>query len=51
MKFSHLYFLFYRFTGTIVGVEDADSNRWKNSKWRCLKVVFKSLMVVCITAI
>ncbi|XP_059442328.1 auxin response factor 2A [Corylus avellana] len=27
-----------RFTGTIVGVEDADPNRWKTSKWRCLKV-------------
>ncbi|XP_006855394.2 auxin response factor 2 isoform X2 [Amborella trichopoda] len=27
-----------RFTGTIVGVEDYDSNRWPASKWRCLKV-------------
>ncbi|KAG2675371.1 hypothetical protein I3760_12G001300 [Carya illinoinensis] len=27
-----------RFTGTIVGVEDADTKRWPNSKWRCLKV-------------
>ncbi|XP_047944460.1 auxin response factor 2B-like isoform X1 [Salvia hispanica] len=27
-----------RFTGTIVGSEDADPNRWKDSKWRCLKV-------------
>ncbi|XP_057516613.1 auxin response factor 2A isoform X2 [Amaranthus tricolor] len=27
-----------RFTGTIVGVEDADPNRWQDSKWRCLKV-------------
>ncbi|CAI0548053.1 unnamed protein product [Linum tenue] len=27
-----------RFTGTIVGIEDADSNRWQESKWRCLKV-------------
>lgn len=27
-----------RFTGTIVGIEDADLNRWPNSKWRCLKV-------------
>ncbi|KAJ6869335.1 hypothetical protein NC651_034171 [Populus alba x Populus x berolinensis] len=27
-----------RFTGTIVGIEDADPGRWKNSKWRCLKV-------------
>ncbi|XP_057970275.1 auxin response factor 2B [Malania oleifera] len=27
-----------RFTGTIVGIEDADPNRWRDSKWRCLKV-------------
>ncbi|KAK4264568.1 hypothetical protein QN277_025727 [Acacia crassicarpa] len=27
-----------RFTGTIVGIEDADANRWPNSKWRYLKV-------------
>ncbi|XVE56499.1 hypothetical protein DITRI_Ditri04bG0015300 [Diplodiscus trichospermus] len=27
-----------RFTGTIVGIEDADPKRWKDSKWRCLKV-------------
>ncbi|KAJ8431062.1 hypothetical protein Cgig2_017058 [Carnegiea gigantea] len=27
-----------RFTGTIVGIEDADSKRWRESKWRCLKV-------------
>ncbi|KDP22546.1 hypothetical protein JCGZ_26377 [Jatropha curcas] len=27
-----------RFTGTIVGIEDADSTRWPESKWRCLKV-------------
>ncbi|KAK9684349.1 hypothetical protein RND81_10G203900 [Saponaria officinalis] len=27
-----------RFTGTIVGVEDADANRWRESKWRCLQV-------------
>ncbi|KAG1331599.1 auxin response factor 23 [Cocos nucifera] len=27
-----------RFTGTIVGIEDADPNRWPGSKWRCLKV-------------
>ncbi|OMO52358.1 AUX/IAA protein [Corchorus olitorius] len=27
-----------RFTGTIVGMEDADPKRWKESKWRCLKV-------------
>ena len=28
-----------RFTGTIVGTEDADPTRWSDSKWRCLKVV------------
>ncbi|GER30221.1 auxin response factor [Striga asiatica] len=27
-----------RFTGTIVGIEDADPSRWPESKWRCLKV-------------
>ncbi|XP_047311082.1 auxin response factor 2B-like isoform X2 [Impatiens glandulifera] len=27
-----------RYTGTIVGNEDADHNRWPGSKWRCLKV-------------
>ncbi|GLT39932.1 hypothetical protein SLA2020_140970 [Shorea laevis] len=27
-----------RFTGTIVGTEEGDPNRWKDSKWRCLKV-------------
>lgn len=27
-----------RFTGTIVGIEEADSKRWPNSKWRSLKV-------------
>ncbi|KAJ9559691.1 hypothetical protein OSB04_004851 [Centaurea solstitialis] len=27
-----------RFTGTIVGIEDSDSKRWPESKWRCLKV-------------
>ncbi|XP_061347394.1 auxin response factor 2A-like [Gastrolobium bilobum] len=27
-----------RFTGTIVGIEDADSQRWRESRWRCLKV-------------
>ncbi|XP_047951730.1 auxin response factor 2B-like [Salvia hispanica] len=27
-----------RFTGTIIGTEDADPNRWQESKWRCLKV-------------
>ncbi|XP_055825060.1 auxin response factor 2B [Solanum dulcamara] len=27
-----------RFTGTIVGIENADPKRWPESKWRCLKV-------------
>ncbi|XVF11428.1 hypothetical protein REPUB_Repub08aG0026600 [Reevesia pubescens] len=27
-----------RFTGTIVGIDDADPQRWQDSKWRCLKV-------------
>ncbi|RDX78217.1 Auxin response factor 2, partial [Mucuna pruriens] len=27
-----------RFTGTIVGIEDADPKRWPESKWRSLKV-------------
>ncbi|XP_047156366.1 auxin response factor 2A-like isoform X1 [Vigna umbellata] len=27
-----------RFTGTIVGIEDSDPKRWRESKWRCLKV-------------
>ncbi|GMH31510.1 hypothetical protein Nepgr_033353 [Nepenthes gracilis] len=27
-----------RFTGTIVGIEIADPKRWRDSKWRCLKV-------------
>ncbi|KAK3042499.1 hypothetical protein RJ639_000223 [Escallonia herrerae] len=27
-----------RFTGTIVGIEDSDPQRWSESKWRCLKV-------------
>ncbi|GMI76666.1 ORESARA 14, ARF1-BINDING PROTEIN, auxin response factor 2, HLS1 SUPPRESSOR [Hibiscus trionum] len=27
-----------RFTGTIVGIEDADPKKWKDSKWRYLKV-------------
>ena len=28
-----------RFTGAIVGTEEADPKRWPESKWRCLKVV------------
>ncbi|KAM1339775.1 hypothetical protein ACFX2H_038254 [Malus domestica] len=27
-----------KFTGTIIGTEDADTKRWRDSKWRCLKV-------------
>ncbi|KAK4785939.1 hypothetical protein SAY86_002628 [Trapa natans] len=27
-----------RFSGTVVGVDDADHGRWPASKWRCLKV-------------
>ncbi|KAK9090010.1 hypothetical protein Sjap_023187 [Stephania japonica] len=27
-----------RFTGTVVGIGDADPDRWPQSKWRCLKV-------------
>ncbi|KAK3223785.1 hypothetical protein Dsin_010810 [Dipteronia sinensis] len=27
-----------RYAGTVVGVEEADSNKWPGSKWRCLKV-------------
>lgn len=28
-----------RFSGTVIGTEDADSVRWPGSKWRCLKVL------------
>ncbi|KAI8012540.1 Auxin response factor 2B [Camellia lanceoleosa] len=27
-----------KFTGTIIGIKDADTKRWAKSKWRCLKV-------------
>ncbi|XP_031387573.1 auxin response factor 2B-like isoform X2 [Punica granatum] len=27
-----------RFSGTVVGIDDADHVRWPGSKWRCLKV-------------
>ncbi|XVE63750.1 hypothetical protein DITRI_Ditri07aG0045200 [Diplodiscus trichospermus] len=27
-----------RFTGTIIGIDDADPKRWRDSKWRSLKV-------------
>ncbi|KZV46474.1 auxin response factor 2, partial [Dorcoceras hygrometricum] len=35
-----------RFTGTIVGIEDSDSKRWPNSKWRCLKVRWDEISAV-----
>ncbi|GAB2272023.1 Auxin response factor 2B [Dionaea muscipula] len=36
-----------RFTGTIVGIDDADPNRWKDSKWRCLKVRWDETSTIC----
>jgi len=27
-----------RFSGTVIGVEEADPKKWPRSKWRCLKV-------------
>ncbi|CAK7336059.1 unnamed protein product [Dovyalis caffra] len=27
-----------RFSGTVIGVEDADPKKWPHSEWRCLKV-------------
>ncbi|XVE68055.1 hypothetical protein DITRI_Ditri09bG0038200 [Diplodiscus trichospermus] len=35
-----LFTIYYkpRFNGTIVGIEDADPIRWRDSKWRSLKV-------------
>lgn len=27
-----------RFTGTIVGIDESDPSKWRESKWRCLKV-------------
>lgn len=38
-----------RFTGTVVGIEEADPKRWQESKWRCLKVV-SLLYYVCFFA-
>jgi hypothetical protein len=32
--------LWSRFSGTVVGTEDADPIRWPGSKWRCLKVLY-----------
>ena len=32
--------LWTRFSGTVVGTEDANPIRWPGSKWRCLKVQF-----------
>ncbi|KAJ8504978.1 hypothetical protein OPV22_005864 [Ensete ventricosum] len=38
MRFEGEEALEQRFTGTIVGIGDADPSRWTGSKWRCLKV-------------
>ncbi|KAG2678403.1 hypothetical protein I3843_11G001000 [Carya illinoinensis] len=35
-----------RFSGTIVGVEDADTKRWPKSKWRCLKVRWDETTII-----
>ncbi|XP_075480731.1 auxin response factor 2A-like [Primulina tabacum] len=35
-----------RFTGTIVGIEDADSRKWSESKWRCLKVRWDEISTI-----
>ncbi|CAA3025760.1 auxin response factor 2-like [Olea europaea subsp. europaea] len=35
-----------RFTGTIVGIEDSDSRRWPQSKWRCLKVRWDEMSTI-----
>ncbi|KZV14968.1 auxin response factor 2 [Dorcoceras hygrometricum] len=35
-----------RFTGTIVGIEDADPKRWAESKWRCLKVRWDEISTI-----
>jgi hypothetical protein len=32
--------LWSRFSGTVIGTEDADPVRWPGSKWRCLKVLY-----------
>ncbi|PON51928.1 Auxin response factor [Parasponia andersonii] len=38
MKFEGEEALEQRFSGTVIGTEDADPVRWTGSKWRCLKV-------------
>ncbi|XP_051135637.1 auxin response factor 2B-like isoform X2 [Andrographis paniculata] len=35
-----------RFTGTIVGIEAADSKNWPESKWRCLKVRWDEISTI-----
>lgn len=35
-----------RFTGTIVGISDADPVNWPNSKWRCLKVQWDEISAI-----
>ncbi|XP_075489789.1 auxin response factor 2A-like [Primulina tabacum] len=35
-----------RFTGTIVGIEDAEPTRWVESKWRCLKVRWDEISTI-----
>ncbi|GAB2289349.1 Auxin response factor 2A [Dionaea muscipula] len=35
-----------RFTGTIVGIDDADPNKWRDSKWRCLKVRWDEMSTI-----
>ena len=32
-----------RYMGTITGISDMDSVRWKNSQWRNLQVLYKFL--------
>lgn len=39
----HLSVSNYRFSGTIVGIEDNNSSGWADSEWRSLKVIFFSL--------
>jgi hypothetical protein len=40
----NLHFLYVRFTGTILGVSDADPAAWPDSKWRSLKVLLLPLL-------
>lgn len=36
----------YRFSGTIVGIEDNNSSGWADSEWRSLKVNFFFLQIL-----